>query len=282
MLNAGLDRAWHHEEPPEIRLRWTRTRTRDGVRIRDGELLSPDLDLPPESRLMRVRLIEPQGGDARALVVVLASWRDEDARMRTKLVGGAAHSGVAVLIPECPFYGNRRRVGQVGASLRYASDFVAMGRGAIKEARALLAWARSRYASVGVAGFSMGGQIAAMTAALSPWPIRVVSVAAATSPARVFFDGPLIADVRNAPLGEDGLTRLRSIMEGLDVLELPIPHDVRALLVGTRADAIVPPADTDAIARYWGVHPRWIDAGHVSLVLWRPHAMTQAVVDVFA
>ena len=54
------------------------------------------------------------------------------------------------------------------------------------------------------------------------------------------------------------------------------------MLVGTRRDAIVPPHDTVAIARYWGVHPRWIDDGHVSAVIFRPHAMSQAVIDVFA
>lgn len=283
MLDAGLDLAWRDEEPPEIDVRWTSVRVEGGTRIRDGQLLSPSADLPPESRVMRVRLLEPREGEARGLVVVLASWGDEDVRIRTKLVGGAVRDGVAVLIPENPFYGARRRVGQVGASLRYASDFVAMGRGAIQEARSLLGWARSRYASVGVAGYSMGGQMAAMTAALSPWPLCVVSVAVATTPAHVFFDGPLIAEVRRAPLGEGGLARLRSVMEGLDVLALPPPRDVsRVLLVGTRADAIVPPADTEAIARYWGVHPRWINDGHVSAVLFRSHAMAQAVVDVFA
>ena len=66
-------------------------------------------------------------------------------------------------------------------------------------------------------------------------------------------------------------------------LALPQPPDVSGVvLVGTRTDGIIPPADTGAIARHWGVHPRWIDDGHVSAVLRRPHAMAQAVIDAFA
>jgi dienelactone hydrolase len=158
-----------------------------------------------------------------------------------------------------------------------------MGRATVTEARALLAWGRARYERIGVAGYSMGGQMAAMTAALCPWPVRFAGVATSVSPARVFFDGPLRSDVASAPLGEGGLSKLRVIMERLNVLDLDPPCDVEhAVLVGTRADAIVPPSDTGAIARHWGVHPRWINEGHMSTVIFRPHAMAQAVVDAFA
>ena len=283
VLHAGLDHAWCVDEPEVPEIRWTRTRVHGAARIRDGALVTDNPELPLESRHLRVRLLEPREGEARGLVVVLASWSDEDSRQRMKLVGDVVRAGLAVLIPETPFYGARRRVGQRGANLRYASDFVAMGRATIQEARALLAWGRRRYPSVGVAGYSMGGQMAAYTASLVPWPVRAVCVATASSPARVFFDGPLHEDVRRAPLGEGGLDRLRVIMEGLSVLDLPPPKEpVEAVLVGTRGDVIVPPGDTGAIARHWGVHPRWIDDGHISTVLRRSHAMAQAVIDAFA
>ena len=69
----------------------------------------------------------------------------------------------------------------------------------------------------------------------------------------------------------------------LSVLDLPPPHDPRlARIVGTRGDGIVPPEDSEAIARHWGAPLRWIDDGHVSSVLRRPHAMGQAVCDAFA
>ena len=259
MLASGVDPAWRGIEPEPVSPRWTRVRVHGSTRVREGELLSPDPDLPEESRVVRLRLIEPRHMEARSLVIVLASWRDEDAKVRTRLVGPAVRAGVAVLIPGAAFYGGRRRAGQVGSAIRYVADLIGMGRATVTEARVLLAWARTRYERIGVAGYSMGGQMAAMTAALCRWPVRFVGVATSVSPARVFFDGPLHADVASAPLGEGGLAKLRVIMERLNVLDLDPPCDVeRALLVGTRDDAIVPPADTRAIARHWGVNPRWI------------------------
>lgn len=282
-LVAGLDPSLRAREPDPAAIRWTRARVHGRLAIREGELESPDDSLPVETRLARVLLLSPREGGARGLVVGLAAWGDETFAARRRLLARALDGGLAVLLLENPFYGRRRRVGQTGPRLLYASDFFAMGRATVLEARALLAWARTHYERVGVAGFSMGAQLAGMTAALVPWPVRAVLVASALSPARVFFDGPLRADVARAPLGEGGLERLRDAMERLSLLELPPPHaPALARLVGTRGDAIVPPADTGAIARHWGAPVRWIDDGHVSAVLLRPHAMGQAVLDAFA
>lgn len=282
-LERGLDPELRDVEPAPATIRWTRARSHGLSRIREGELASPDEGLPPESRVARVCLVEPRGGEARGLVVALAAWGDEGFSARRRLLARAIEGGVAVLVLENPLYGARRRVGQDGPRLRFASDFVTMGRATVLEARALMAWARTHHARVGVTGFSMGAQMAAMSAALAPWPVRVVLMAPALSPARVFFDGPLRADVARAPLGPGGLPRLRAVMERLSILDLPPPRDPSlARLVGTRADGIVPPADTFAIARHWGAPVRWIDDGHVSAVLRRPHAMGQAVLDAFA
>ena len=283
MIERGLDRAWREEEPAAASIRWLRARVHGRAKITDGAFSSPDDSLPPESSIARVRLIEPRGGGARGLVVTLAAWSDEDFSTRERLIERAVAGGVAALLLENPFYGARRRVGQRGTRLHYVSDFVSMGRATVMEARALMAWGRARYPRVGVAGFSMGAQMAAMSACLVPWPVHAIIVASAISPARVFFDGPLREDVRAAPLGAGGLERLRDVMEELSILNLPPPHDARLTrLVGTRADLIVPPEDTQVIARHWGACARWIDDGHVSAVLRRPHAMGQAVRDAFS
>lgn len=283
-LARGLDASLRDQAPPAVAIRWTRARSHGHARLREGEFRSPDAGLPLESRDARVLLVEPRDGEARGLVVALASWGDEGFGGRRAMLAEATRARIAALILETPFYGARRRVGQEGPRLRYVSDFVTMGRATVLEARALMAWARERYhPRVGVTGYSMGAQMAAMSAVLVPWPARVILGACALSPARVFFDGPLRADVARAPLGPGGRERLRDAMERLSVLDLPPPHDPRlARIVGTRADAIVPPGDSGAIARHWGAPVRWIDDGHVSAILWRGHAIGQAVVDAFA
>lgn len=293
-------------EPP--RIAWTRARVHGALRITEGELDSPEEALPLECSRARVCLLEPREGDTRgaraqpeggggaqrsssrgeadapALAVVLASWGDEGFAMRRRLLAPVVREGVACLLLENPFYGARRPVGQRGACLRTVSDFVAMGRAAVRESHALLAWARARgYGRSGVVGYSMGGQMAAMSAALAPWPVRVVAMAPAVTPASVFLDGPLRRDVAWDALGAGGEARLREVLTSLSVLALPaIAEPAWATLVGTRRDAIVPPEDALAIARHWRTSVRWLDDGHVSAIAFRGHALAQAVVDTFA
>jgi len=282
-VHPKIDESWRTDEPAAPTIRWVRRLTQGASRLSEGLFESPDVELPAECRVARVLAVEPRSRPTRGWVVVLAAWGDEDFSTRQRLIRGINEAGIGALLLENPFYGGRRRVGQRGARLRSVHDFLSMGRATVVEARSLMAWARQRDERVGVAGFSMGAQMAAMSAVLVPWPVRVVLVASAISPARVFFDGPLVADLDAAPLGDGGFERLRQVMQTFSVLDLPPPHDpTLARLVGTRADAIVPPEDTRAIARHWGASTRWIDDGHVSALIRRPHAMAQAICDAYA
>lgn len=283
-LAEGLDATWRSQVPEPASITWTRARVHGDVAIREGQITSPEAGLPAESRLARVRLLSPRSGATGALALALAAWGDEGFDARRRVYGPALAQGVSLLFLENPLYGGRRRIGQRGAELRTVSDFVLMGRATVAETRALLAWARAEgYPRTGVVGFSMGGQMAAMSAALCPWPIRVVAVAPSATPATVFLDGPLGVDLQWSLLGPGGRDRLREILEALSVLALPPPvAPEHAHLVGTRGDAIVRPGDVGAIARHWGVHPRWIDDGHVSAIAMRPHAIAQSVIDAFA
>ncbi len=284
---SELDRPLSGEgfaEPTPLAPRWTRKRVHGELCILDGELESPEERLPLESRTARVRLLAPRVERARALAVCLAAWNDEGFAARQRLLAPAASAGVACLLLENAFYGGRRRVGQRGSRLATVSDFVVMGRATVREAHALVAWARAEgYARTGVAGYSMGGQMAAMSAALAPWPVHVAAMAPAVTPASVFLHGPLRRDVAWRALGEGGERRLERVLASLSVLGLPpVAAPELATLVGTRHDAIVPPEDVAAIARHWRVSPRWLDDGHVSAIALRSRALAQAVVDTFA
>ena len=136
------------EEPS---LRWTRAWVSAEQRITQAEIDSPDPDLPLEVRRVRVRRIEPRTGETRALAVALGAWGDEGFEARRRLLSPVVRAGVAVLVPEIPYYGARRRVGQRGARLREVMDLALMGRATVREARGLLSWARRQgFENVGV------------------------------------------------------------------------------------------------------------------------------------
>lgn len=270
-------------EPQVPAIRWRRARVHGALRILDGEMTSPEELLPLESRVARVRWIAPRDTKAPAITVALAAWGDEDFAARMRLFAPAAARGVSALLLENPFYGQRRRVGQSGARLRTVSDFLVMGRATVREAHALLAWARGETDRIGIAGYSMGGQMSAMAGALAPWPISIAAMAPAATPASVFLDGPLRRDVMFRALGDRAEDRLRALLERLSVLSLPRPRDpTRALILGAKRDAIVPPKDVIALGKHWGVSPRWIDEGHVSAIALRPRALAQAIIDAMS
>ena len=282
-----LESAFEREVRPEPEvpaIRWTRARVHGPLRISEGFFDSADELLPPESRTARVCLLEPRAGEARALAVVLAAWNDQGFDARRRICLPAVREGVACLLLENPFYGGRRRVGQRGSCIGTVSDFVAMGRAVVRESHALLAWAGAQgYEARGVVGYSMGGQMAAMSAALAPWPVHVVAMAPAVTPASVFIDGPLRRDVAWDALRDGGEARLEAVLRSLSVLSLPVVWAPSwATLVGTRHDAIVPPGDALAIARHWGTSVRWLEDGHVSAIALRGHALSQAVIDTFS
>lgn len=282
-LEMALDGRWSQIKARPGQIRWQRTQSRRGVTVRDGLFESPERGLPDESRVAKVRLVEPIG-PSRGLAVALPSWGDDAWATRERVYGRAIRRGISVLMLENPLYGSRRREGQEGTGLRTVSDFVLMGRAIMREALALLGWARDAgYAQVGLAGYSMGGQMAALTAAISPEPVRIAMIAPSASPNTVFVDGPLRADVAWDRLGPGAADRLRELMGALSVLALPPPRDAeRAVLVGTRSDAFVLPGDVGAIARHWGAEPRWLNDGHVSVITLRARAVGQALIDAFA
>jgi dienelactone hydrolase len=171
--------------------------------------------------------------------------------------------------------------------VRCVADLALMGLATVLEARGLLRWLRDEGVEhAGVAGYSMGGQLAAMAGASLPWPVALVPMAPAASPAWVFTEGPMSRGVAWDALGEPDRSRerLRSTLLKLSVLALPAPRDpARAIVVGTSQDGVVPPAEMEAIAAHWrGAELRWLPAGHVSGVLLQARALRRAVLDAFA
>jgi hypothetical protein len=191
---------------------------------------------------------------------------------------------------ENAFYGARRPANQPHHAVRSVSDLQLMGATTFQEGRALLRWVQDalEVPHVGVTGFSMGGQMAAMVGASVPFPCAVVPIAPSCSPDSVLRDGALRHVAHWAALVSTGQS-LETAREALcahlarfSVTALPRPVTPAAcVVVGTAADGVVPPSDMRRIAEHWGCELRWLPAGHVSAVLRYQGAMRDALLDAF-
>jgi dienelactone hydrolase len=275
--------------PDPVEVRWEREERRSGARVRIGWFDSPEQLLPAEGRRARVQLLLPETGEPRAVCVHLAASGDQGFGPRARFAGPLLRRGLAALILENAYYGERRPTGQPGAAVRTVSDLVVMGSATVREARALLAWLRGQgHPRVGVAGYSMGGQMAAVVAASLPFPLAVAAMAPSNSPATVFTEGLLSTHPRWDALTRPGerpekaRAALRERFLPFAVTALPPPAEPRAaVVVGNRGDGVVAPADMQRIAEHWGCEMRWLDTGHVGAVLWHQEALRAAVADAF-
>jgi hypothetical protein len=247
----------------------------------DGWFESP-IALPEQAALGHVRWLLPPTDRARSALLAFGAWGEEGFAFRTAMLAPLVRRGLSVLLLELPLYGARRPVGRAAGLMPTVADFVRLGRGALAEARGLAAYLRRSGYEPAIYGFSMGGQLACMTAASLPFPVDLVSVAPSSNPAPVFLDGPIgnavawdVLEQQAAP----ARVHLRSIMERISVLALPRPADpARAHLVGTRHDRIVPPGEVARIAAYWAhANVSWLNAGHVSAVTLQRAAIRRVI-----
>jgi dienelactone hydrolase len=260
-----------------------------GGLLREGTFASPEGRLPPCARRARVRLLLPEG-KVRGVALHLAASGDQSFSVRLRFAAPLLARGIGAVVLENPYYGIRRPAGQVGPAVRCLSDLHLMGAAAFQEGRALLRWLREAQGVplVGVTGFSMGGQMAAMVGASMPFPCAVVPVAPTCSPDSVLRSGVLRNVAHWAALaaaGEDAEAARAAVCEHLarfSVRILPAPVlPEAAIVVGTAGDGVVPPAEARRIAAHWGAELRWLDAGHVSAVLRHQGAMREAIAEAF-
>lgn len=273
-----------------VEIAWGPERREWGGLLREGSFESPEPRLPPVARRARVRMLRPAGGEPRAACLHLASSGDEGFGMRLRFAAPLLQQGIAALVLENPYYGERRPTGQPGPALRTVSDMVLMATAAVRESRSLLAWLEGRgQRRLGVCGYSMGGQMSALVAATWPRPMALAALAPSDSPASVFTEGLLKThprwDALRRPDGSEDRARaeLRQLFLRYAVSALAPPVEPRAaVVVANREDGVVPPSDAERIARRWGCELRWLPGGHVSAVLLEQPAMRRALADAFA
>ncbi len=263
-------------------------RRRAGLVLREATFPSPArATLPPEAQEARALLVTAADALPARTFVVLAASGDEAWEARLGVVAPLVREGFGALLLAQPMYGARRPAGQHRASLRTVSDLLTMAEAAVAEARALLGWlAREGVQQRGVAGFSMGGQMAAYAAARTPGPLAVAILAAGDSPAPIYArdlisDGVDWPKLGGAPAAREAL---HAELHTLSLLGLPPPaRPDAAVIVGAAQDAFIDPASVQRLHAHWpGSRLSWIAAGHVGAWLFHREALRQAVRQSFA
>lgn len=273
-VDAGLP------NPQPIVITWTETEKNGELQVTDGTFASPATHLPDRSSVAHVRMLAPPAPDGR-LVVMMAAWNDHGYPTRTTLATRLAAKGITSVMLENPLYGARRA--WEDPPVRTVADFAAMGRAAVEEGLALIAHFAEAH-TVGIAGYSMGGNIAAMIGAISAQPVAIAALAASHSPGPVWLDGVISNTVRwDALDGENPTERLRTVMSKASVLLIPAePHTAAAIIVGASGDGYIPQSAVQALHDHWpGSELRWVNAGHASMIWRHKDALAEAIDDSF-
>jgi pimeloyl-ACP methyl ester carboxylesterase len=272
---AFLARLWgtvSDTDPPcSIAIDWRAPKRRGTIARRDGTFTSPLTSLPRESTTVHVRAWLRQGN--RNACVILAGSHDEGYWVREQVFGALSARGLDLYLVENPFYGRRRTAG--GPSAITVSDQALMALGMVLEARALLAYLLGQYEKLAVAGYSMGGHMAAITAAVSPFPVACAALAAGASAGNVYTRGLMAWGVDFEGLGgglaqrEAAQERLQRFYDAADITRYRCPlRSDAAVIGGCIRDGYVLRCETERLHRHWrGSTLRWLPAGHFSALM---------------
>lgn len=274
------------EVPDEIAPSWQDVENRDGVLRRDGSFPSPLVDLPDAVRLVHLRSLTRPGNHMAG--VLLAGSHDEGYRIRERVFGSLVNRGVDLYLLENPYYGVRQIPG--GLAAIKVSDQAMMAVGMVLEARSLLGWLRPQYEKLAVAGYSMGGHMAAITAAVTAFPVACAALATGASASTIYTRGLMSWCVDFDRLAVDpaeettAKERLHGVFDAADITNYPPPQRVDAtIILGCSRDGYVLRSETERLHQHWGGSTlRWLNAGHFSALITSRKALCDCLIDALA
>lgn len=264
-----------------VAIDWHPSRYRDGFRCSNGTFTSPLSVLPAEARQVHVRSWTRDGH--RGACLLLAGSRDEGFAVRERIFGPLTKRGLDLYLMENPFYGIRRTAAG-GPTLATVSDHILMVIGILWEAQALLANLHDQYQKLTVAGYSMGGHMAAIAAALSSFPVACAVLAAGASASVIYTRSLLSWSVDFDALSNEtpgAHERLCRLFDLADVTRFPAPMRTNAaVIVGCARDGYIPGTETERIHRHWpGSTLRWVNGGHFSSLITCRRALCDSISD---
>ncbi len=270
--------------PDPVEISWlSQSINTAGHTVAHGAFTSSAPHLPSRSRVVNVMSVSP-GDGTRRVVVLMPAWNEHDPRVRVAIANLLAATGIQSIILENPYYGSRNPDPTGGQPIRTVADFMVMGGAAVNEARGILTSFHRSGTTVGVAGYSMGGNTAALVSATLDFPTATAPLAASYSPGPVFLDGVLSRGIDWAALGGRAQEpRLRDALGSISVLRIePKPHSARAIVVRAASDGYVPASATQKLVDHWdGSELRVLPGGHATLVWFRKAQLANAISDSF-
>ena len=276
VLGEFSNRAHYLAAPAAATLKWNAVRKHSDDLCRDGTFQSPLAALPHAVKTAHVRALTREGNGAAC--VMLAASRDEGYWIRERVFSPLTARGIDLYLIENPYYGLRRN-GR-GPSDITVSDHGLMALAMVLEARALLGYLNAGYEKLAIAGYSMGGHMAAITAAVTPLPVACAALATGASASAIYTRGLLSLSVDFEALGGAAAReRLRGLFDTADVSGYRPPVRVDAAVVsGCTRDGYVLQSETERLHRHWnGCALRWIEAGHFSALLTQRKALCDCV-----
>jgi pimeloyl-ACP methyl ester carboxylesterase len=280
--------------PSRVELRWGPELRRRGWIEREGAFFSPveDGTLPEESRVGRVQLLLPPRPHPHPppICLHLAATGEHGYARRRQLCLPLLARGVGALLLENPLYGQRKPRYQEGSNVRTVAELVTMGRAVVEEARALALWFHERGHPVGLSGYSMGGQMAALAAALLPFPAAVVPASAPCTASQAFLEGLLSRVTCWPALGSGALAqeqvreRLGTILDATCLTQQPPPPwPEAAVVLVAQDDGYIFAEGARRIHEHWpGSELRLLAGGHVSGYIAGIPPLRAAILDAFA
>ncbi len=285
-LSGLRGRVSQADPPATVSIIWRSREQRGRIERRDGDFPSPLNTLPAEAGTAHLRALLREGN--RHACVILAGSHDEGYRIRERVFGSLVARGVDLYLLENPYYGVRRVPG--GLSAMKVSDHAMMALGMVLEARGLLCSLHPQYEKLAVAGYSMGGHMAAIAAAVTPRPVACAALATGASAGSIYTRGLMSWSVDYDRLaGEPGRRalaqqQLQGFFDAADITGFapPLRPDA-SIILGCARDGYILRSETERLHQHWpGSTLRWLNAGHFSALLTSRIPLCQCVTDAIA
>ena len=244
-----------------------------------------------ESNTVHAEYYVPRSRRGRGPAVVVLHILDGRFAVARLICRSFAMGGVASLMVEMPYYGERRpgKLGLADVFFERPERMVWAIEGAVGDVRRAAAWLRRRPevdpGRVGLVGVSLGGIVGALVVGVDPSFDRNVLILSGGDPAGILWTAPETRGIR-AELVEKGydLAALRRFAQAIDPVAFAHRADPRRILMINAAnDRTVLREETLALWKAFG-KPKieWYPAGHYSLALYIPGILPRALAFVSA
>ena len=211
-------------------------------------------------------------GPPRPTVICMHGWGGGTLWLEERIFSASAlyRAGMNVVVTLLPFHGKRHPHGTFGLNLFPSSDLRRTYEGfgqAVADVRAMMLWLMQQGIAerVGYLGYSLGGYVGALLASLENDLDFLVPIITPVSMADLLWELELDTHgVREAEEAGFDLAGFR----GAFALHCPLTYKLklpksRVLLIGGRADHVVPPQQVTALWEHWGRPPiEWFAGGH--------------------